>query len=209
MFLLAILASSLAAANRYFVHNLASDLPGVADQEDDQLINPWDFVSFNAFMPVGFPSCTPPDVSSVPLANNGTGIVSQYTPIPKTVVPESYPYLVHGITGIMGSYGLPQQGPHALSDGLLFCTEDGTIVGLPVFPPTFLTTLVDNSKSGAVYKGCTTGCPLGANGYFRFRPIRCDRSWNRVSERRGSKAGRIRTHGENRSSNAFSSHAIA
>jgi hypothetical protein len=40
MFLLAALANSLAAAKSYLVHNLASDVPGVADQKDAQLVNP-------------------------------------------------------------------------------------------------------------------------------------------------------------------------
>ena len=92
--LLAALANSLAAANSYLVHNLASDVPGVADQTDAQLVNPWDFTSFNACLPVGSPSCVPPDVSSVLIANNGIGMVSQYTPIPEVVEPESYPYLL-------------------------------------------------------------------------------------------------------------------
>src|SRR5580704_13357408 len=100
MFLAAALASSLAAANGYFVHHLASDLPAIA---------------------------------SVLIANNGTGKVSQYTPIPGTVEPESYPYPLHGMTGVMGMYGLPQPGTNRLAYGVLFCTEDGTIEGLGVF----------------------------------------------------------------------------
>jgi uncharacterized protein (TIGR03118 family) len=155
LLLLIALACPLAAANNYFVHNLVSDLPGAADQVDDQLVNPWDFTAFSVCMPVGSPSCKPPDVSSVLIANNGNGTVSQYTPIPGTVENQSYPYRLHGVRGIMGSYALPQQGTNGLTSGLLFCTEDGTIAGLAVFPPTFVTTLVDNSKSGAIYKGCT------------------------------------------------------
>ena len=163
MFLLAALASSLGAANSYFVHNLASDLPGVADQKDDQLVNPWDFTSFNVCTPPGSPSCSPPDVSSVLIAN-GTGIVSQYTPIPGIVEPQSYPSLGQGITGVMGMSGLPMPDTNGFADGLLFCTEDGTIMGLAVFLPTFVTTLVDNSKSGAVYKGCTFGSVFQRDG---------------------------------------------
>src|SRR6202790_3191214 len=163
MFFLAALANSPPAGNSYFVHNLASDLPGVADQEDDQLVNPWDFTSFNVCTPPGSPSCMPPDVSSVLIAN-GTGIVSQYTPIPGIVEPQSYPCLGHRITGVMGMSGLPKPDTDGLADGLLFCTEDGTIVGLGVFSPTFVTTLVDNSKSGAVYKGCTSGSVFQHDG---------------------------------------------
>ena len=61
-------------------------------------------------------------------------------------------------------YGLPQPGGNGLADGFLFCTEGGTIVGLSVLPPTFVTTLVDNSQSGAVYKGCTFGSVFHRNG---------------------------------------------
>jgi len=64
----------------------------------------------------------------------------------------------------MGMYGLPKPDKNGLADGLLFCTEDGTIVGLGVFSPTFVTTLVDNSKSGAVYKGCTFGSVFQRDG---------------------------------------------
>ena len=107
VFLLIALATSLAAANNYYVRNLVSDLPGVADQEDDGLANPWDFVSFPGCAPAS-PSCTPPNVSSVLIATNGNATVLQYTPIPGIVQPESYPSLLPGVTGIMGIYGLPQ-----------------------------------------------------------------------------------------------------
>ena len=163
VFLLIALASSLAAANKFYVHNLVSDLPGIADHEDDGLVNPWDFVSFPSCTS-GPPSCTPPDVSSVLIATNGSATVLQYTPVPGIVQPESYPSLLPGVTGIIGMYGLPQPGTNGLADGLLFCTEGGTILGLSVLPPIFVTTLVDNSKSGAVYKGCTSGSVFQTNG---------------------------------------------
>jgi hypothetical protein len=35
------LATPVTAANTYLVHNLVSDLPGVGDQQDDTLVNPW------------------------------------------------------------------------------------------------------------------------------------------------------------------------
>src|SRR5579862_503489 len=163
VFLLIALASSLAAANKFYVHNLVSDLPGIADHEDDGLVNPWDFVSFPSCTP-GPPSCTPPNVSSVLIATNGNATVLQYTPIPGVVQPESYPSLLPGVMGIMGMYGLPQPGKNGLADGLLFCTEGGMILGLSVLPPTFTSTLVDNSKSGAVYKGCTSGSIFQTKG---------------------------------------------
>ena len=154
------LASSLAAADGYFVHNLDSDLPGVADQQQDTLINPWDFIAFNTCTPVGSPCCLPPNVSSVLITSNGSGTVAQYTPIPGVAQPDLYPNLLTGVTGIIGNFGLPQPGTTGLASGLLVCTEDGIIAGLAEYLPTFVTTLVDNSKSGAIYTGCTFAYPV-------------------------------------------------
>jgi len=122
---------------------------------NEQLVNPWDFSSFNVCMPLGSPSCAPPDVSSVLIATNGNQSISQYTPIPGVVQPSFYPSLGLGITGVMPAVnGLTQPGTSRSASGLLFCSQSGTIVGLGVFLPTFSTTLIDNSKSGAVYTGC-------------------------------------------------------
>jgi hypothetical protein len=135
---------------------------------DEQLINPWDFVSFNTCTPVGSPSCVPPNVSSVLIAANGTQSIAQFTPIPGVLQHTLYPFLAPGITGIMPSVnGLSQPGTSGLASALLFCSQSGTIVGLGVFLPAFTTTLVDNSKSGAVYKGCTIRGPRHpGQGYF-------------------------------------------
>lgn len=151
----AALAASAADANRYFPHNLVSDLPGIADQQAEQLINPWDFVSFGSCVPVDSPNCVPPNVSSMLIATNINGTLTQYTPIPGIVQPQLYPNFLAGVTGIMGMYGIPQQGAHGLAEGLLFCTETGTIVAQGVFDPALTSTVVNNSNSGAVYKGCT------------------------------------------------------
>ena len=35
------LASHAPGANRYTQHNLVSDIPGIADQTDPNLVNPW------------------------------------------------------------------------------------------------------------------------------------------------------------------------
>jgi len=48
-----------------------------------------------------------------------------------------------------------------------------------------------------------------ANGYHRRRPMRRRRFWKRGLERRGSKPGRSRTQGLNRSSKPFSSQFMA
>jgi uncharacterized protein (TIGR03118 family) len=140
--LLIVAASSVAAANSYFVHNLISDLPGVADQVAPGLVNPWGIYSFG---------------TSVLIATNGNGSLSQYSPVPGVVQPPFDPNLSPGITVIMPSAkGLPQPGTGLLANGVLSCTKAGTIIGLIVGSPATTTTAVDNSASGAVYSGCTT-----------------------------------------------------
>lgn len=63
-----VLAALAEAANRHFSRDLISELPDIADQQAEELINPYDFVSSNSCMPVG--SCAP-NVSSVLIATNG------------------------------------------------------------------------------------------------------------------------------------------
>jgi hypothetical protein len=55
--------------------------PGVADQRDDALVNPCDFIAFDACTPAGSTLCAPLNVSSVLVASKGSGTVVQYTPI--------------------------------------------------------------------------------------------------------------------------------
>ena len=140
VFLAALAVSSLPAANRYLVHNLVSDLPGLADQVDGQLTNPWDF---------DFPGQT------LMIADSGSGGASLYTAIPAMVQQPVPVFLGKGTTGIMGFYFGSLVNAF---NSTLFCTENGTIVALlNTTPQQSVTTLIDNSKSGAVYTGCTSG----------------------------------------------------
>jgi len=62
--LLAVSVSSITAANKYVVHNLVSDLPGMADHVDKNLVNPWGN---------GFTAASP-----FWIGNNGTGTSTLY-----------------------------------------------------------------------------------------------------------------------------------
>src|SRR5216683_1261295 len=62
--LLGAIAGSLPAANSYLVHNLVSDLPGIADHVDKNLVNPWGN---------GFSGTSP-----FWIGNNGTGTSTLY-----------------------------------------------------------------------------------------------------------------------------------
>ena len=58
------LASHAAGANRYTQHNLVSDIPGIAEQTDPNLVNPW-VISMSSTSPFW-------------ISNNHTGIAAVY-----------------------------------------------------------------------------------------------------------------------------------
>jgi uncharacterized protein (TIGR03118 family) len=141
---------SLSAQNNYFVHNLVSDVAGMADHVDPNLVNPWG----NAF------SATSPFW----IGNNGTGTSTLYddtgTAIPLVVkIPAAGGATTPGkVTGVIfngnaNSFLISGQTPL-----FIFCTEDGTISGWsPKVDMTNAKIMIDNSTSGAHYTGCTLG----------------------------------------------------
>src|ERR1700757_1144246 len=62
--LLGMLTGTVSAANNYLVHNLVSDLPGIADYQDQNLVNAWGN---------GFSGSSP-----FWIGNNGTGTATLY-----------------------------------------------------------------------------------------------------------------------------------
>ena len=155
--LFSLIAGSLAAQttlpNNYLVHNLVSDLPGIADHQDPNLVNPWG----NGF------GATPFWVG-----NNGSGTATLYDGTGAAValvvnIPAAGGANVGGpVTGVIfNSFSantavldVAARKPAAF----LFCAEDGIISGWnPGADGTHALVLFDNSKSGAVYKGCALG----------------------------------------------------
>jgi uncharacterized protein (TIGR03118 family) len=148
---------SLSAQNNYFVHNLVSDIAGMADHVDPNLVNPWG----NAF------SATSPFW----IANNGTGTSTLYDDTGSTIplvvkIPAAAGATTPGkVTGVIfngnaNSFLISGQTPL-----FIFCTEDGTISGWsPKVDMTNAKIMIDNSSTGAQYKGCalggTTAAPL-------------------------------------------------
>lgn len=144
-------AGGLSAANAYLVHNLVSDLPGVADHQDKNLVNPWGnaFSSGSPFWVgnagtgtstlydgTGTPSAT---VVSIPAANGAT------TPGPVTGV---------AINSVTTAFQIAA----GKQSQFIFCSLDGLITGWnSSVDATHAKILVDNSKSGAVYTGCVVG----------------------------------------------------
>lgn len=142
--------------NAYLVHNLVADQPGIADNTDPNLINPWGLYS----------SATSPFWAN----DAGTGLATVYTSIG---VPAAVKPAVPGATSTNGTVtggvwngtgGFLIQGK---APSFMFCTADGTISGwASAVDATKAFIEVNNSTQGAVYYGMainatsTTATPM-------------------------------------------------
>ena len=143
--LLCLLLPQALFGQHYTQTNLVSSIPGVGTM-DPQLVNSWGLTR----------SVTSPWW----VADNGAGVATIYNgagtknglvvtiPVPKGQSPPSAPTGVV-FNGNTSDFQLPAGGPAAF----IFVTEDGTIAGWN--GGSAATIVVDNSKKGAVYKGCT------------------------------------------------------
>ncbi|HUA57641.1 MAG TPA: TIGR03118 family protein [Verrucomicrobiae bacterium] len=151
------IASTLAAQssppNSYLTHNLVSDLPGLADHQDPNLVNPWG----NGFAATPFW-----------VGNNGSGTSTLYdgtgaiTPLVVTIPQAGGAGNAGPVTGVIFNSFSANTAAFAVAAGkpssFLFCTEEGVIAGWNSSASgTAASILFDNSKSGAVYKGCALG----------------------------------------------------
>ena len=136
---------SLFCENRYQQHNLVSDLPGVADHLDPNLVNPWGIAASST--------------SPFWIVNNHSGLATVYDSTGKaatlvvTVPTGSGP----GPSAVFnGGSAFVLQG--AKPAAFLFCTEDGTISGwYNGIENNKAVVAVNRSGSGAVYKGLALG----------------------------------------------------
>jgi uncharacterized protein (TIGR03118 family) len=149
----------LPAANTYVQHNLVSDQAGAADFQDTNLINPWGICT----------SATSPFW----ISDAGTGLSTLYTSIgtpnatTKPVVPATISTVSGGIptgcvyNGTSTAFIINGNGKVG-SPSFLFATENGSISGWSSGVNSAQAyAVVDNSKSGAVYKGLAIGTPTG------------------------------------------------
>jgi uncharacterized protein (TIGR03118 family) len=131
--------------NAYVQHNLVSDIPGLADVTDPNLINPWG-ISASATSPMW-------------VSNNGKGNSTLYNGAGTiTALVVAIPAAKSGATGTPTGQVNNGTAGFVLSTGakagFIFVTEDGTI---SAFGPNPATVVVDNSASGAVYTGIAIG----------------------------------------------------
>ena len=149
----------LAEDGGYVQHNLVSDLPGMADKTDPNLVNAWG-IDRSATSPWW-------------VNGNGTGVSILYngsgTPFPVasplvvTVPPPAGGAGPSTPTGVVFNGTTDFQLATGAPARFLFATEDGTISGWnPAVNPTNAVIEVDNSPM-AVYKGIAPGVMGGKN----------------------------------------------
>jgi uncharacterized protein (TIGR03118 family) len=158
------------AQTSYLRTNLVSDIPGVANFSDSNLVNAWGIVNAGATGPIW-------------IADNGTGISTVYTgegiafPTNSPIVviiptpPNSPAGAVAAPTGVVfnssaSSFIVSASGKTG-AGRFIFATEDGTISGWnPAVDPTHAILAVNHSgpgasagrtRLGAVYKGLAIG----------------------------------------------------
>lgn len=143
--------TSLANAQKYVQTNLVSDIPGLATTTDPNLLNCWGI----AFSPT----------SPAWLADNTSGLSTLYSG--SSIIPLVVTIPPPGGTGTAAPTGTVFNGggnfnvtENSLtgSSVFIFDTEDGTISGWsPTVDVHNAVVAVDNSWSGAVYKGLAIG----------------------------------------------------
>ncbi len=145
----AFLLCQCALAQGYQQTNLVSDIPGMAQYTDPNLVNPWGM----AYSPTG-PIWVSGNHSGVATIYSGAGVSSPLiVAIPPPVGGSSSSPTGQVFNG-SGGFG---------GDRFIFATEDGTISGWNAGDGTSAVLHVDMSSSGAIYKGLATGSNGGAD----------------------------------------------
>jgi len=144
-------AAATPAGNAYLQHNLVADTAGVADHTDPNLINPWG-ISESGTSPFW-------------VSDRGTGVSTLYNSFGvvnalKVTIP---PGAASGAAATGSPTGQVQNAAAASNGflviagkpaGFIFATEDGTISAwYNGIANNLAAIMVDNSSSGAVYKG--------------------------------------------------------
>jgi uncharacterized protein (TIGR03118 family) len=165
--------------NRYIVTNLTSDIQGVAPNTDPVLRNAWGV----AFTPTASPFWIADNASGCATLYDGTGVkvaLQVAIPLPDNSVPSTAcqpasaqtnppPPTPAAPTGLVWNPTTSFLVPNTtIPAAFIFDTEDGTLSAWAgtIPDPSQAVIAVDNSASGAVYKGLATG--VNVHGVFLF-----------------------------------------
>lgn len=134
-------------ANVYVQHNLVSDIPGMADVTDPNLVNPWG-LSFSAASPFWISDAG----KSVSTLYNGAGSI---TPLVVSIPAGAQGPAKSSPSGQVNNNTSVFLLPTGVKASFIFATEDGTISAWSGGAAS--TVMVDNSASGAAYEGLAIG----------------------------------------------------
>ena len=162
-----------AAQNAYTQHNLVSDIPGLADQTDPLLVNPWGLAASSSS-----PWWVGDNHSGFSTLYNGNGLMQslivRVTPLGTNALSAPTGVIFNGTTNFEVTPGNAAR--------FIFCTEDGTISAWTASVGTNSILKVDNSASGAIYKGLTIASNrLYAADFHNGKVDVFDASFNPVS----------------------------
>ena len=153
-------AASSTSANNFSWVNLQSDIAGVAQHVDPNLVNPWGMALSSS--------------NAIWVADNGKGVSTNYNTdgtansLVVTIPPSaSNTEGVSAPTGIAAnstSFFKVTKNGNSLPSTFIFVSEDGAISGYNAsLDPTNAIIAVDNGASEAIYKGVTLGVANGNN----------------------------------------------
>jgi uncharacterized protein (TIGR03118 family) len=150
-------ASAQTGTNAYIQHNLVSDVPGLADITDPNLIDPWG-MSFSATSPYWVSNHGKGNTTVYTNSSTTTGVTISTTvvtiPAGGGSTPPSTPtgQVQNSTTGFLLANGTKAS--------FIFATEDGTVSAWN--GGTTATVMIDNSAAGIVYKGMAIATNNGA-----------------------------------------------
>ena len=143
--------------------NLVSDISGVGELTDPNLVNPWGLVIV-------------PSSGRLWVSDNGSGLSTVYDPdgtplsLVVTVAPPSGSTNPAAPTGLIGndtSAFVITEGTNSAPSLFIWSTEDGTVSGWnPKVDPTNSVLLIDHSASNAVYKGLARVTDSSSNEFI-------------------------------------------
>jgi uncharacterized protein (TIGR03118 family) len=150
-------ASAQTGTNAYTQHNLVSDVPGLADVTDPNLINPWG-MSFSATSPYWISNHGKGNTTVYTNSSTTTGVTISTTVV--TIPPAAGGTSPSTPTGQVQNSTTGFLLANGTKASFIFATEDGTVSAWN--GGTTATVMIDNSAAGIVYKGMAIATNNGA-----------------------------------------------